>query len=99
MIGIYGWRILSYLSCLVTPYGGCIYMYEVCVGNRATLLLLVGVSSCRGSGIHEDGGKEMVAGGTVSFRVEVGRVIVCVALAEDYGLVHDALLGVGCLML
>ena len=50
-----------------------------------------GASGCRGSGIHEDGGKEMVAGGTVSFRVEVGRVIVCVALAEDYGLVHDAL--------
>ena len=33
----------------------------------------------------------MVTGGTVSFGVEVGRVIVCVALAEDYGLVHDAL--------
>ena len=66
-------------------------MYEICVGNKTALLLLVGASGCRGCGIHEDGGKEMVTGGTVSFGVEVGRVIVCVALAEDYGLVHDAL--------
>ena len=66
-------------------------MYEICVGNRTTLLLLVGVSGCQGSGIHEDGGKEIVAGGTVSFRVEVGRVIVCVALEKNYGLIHDAL--------
>ena len=69
----------------------CMYIYEICVGNRTALLLLVGVSGCRGSGLHEDGGKEGVAGGAVGFRVEVGGVIVCVALAENYGLIHDAL--------
>ena len=46
---------------------------------------------CRASGyrgfcIHEDGGEEMMTGGTVGFCVEVGRVIICVALAENYGL-------------
>ena len=39
----------------------------------------------------EDGGEEMVTGGTVGFCVEVGGVIICVALAENYGLIYDAL--------
>ena len=33
----------------------------------------------------------MVTGGTVGFFVEVGGVIICVALAENYGLIHGAL--------
>ena len=63
----------------------------MCVRYGSTLLLLVGASGCWGSGIHEDGGEEMVTGGTVGFCVEVGGVIICVALAENYGLIHDAL--------
>ena len=50
-----------------------------------------GASGCRGSCIHEDGGEEMVIGVTVGFCVEVGGVIICVVLAENYGLIHDAL--------
>ena len=43
-----------------------------------------GAIGYRGSCIYEDRGEEMVTGGTVGFCVEVGGVIICVALAENY---------------
>ena len=71
----------------------CVCMF-VCVYVSDTDLRYYywwGASGCRGSCIHEDGGEKMVTGGTVGFCVEVGGVVTCVALAENYGLIHDAL--------